>query len=348
MDIDLPIALILGQDGIINGAIYALLGLAILLVFTVTRVLMIPQGEFVVFGALTMAALQAGQPARLVWLLAALAVAEAVADLADLCQERRRLKPALSALTIKLAYPFLLAAALYALPTATLPMSVQALLTLAIIVPMGPQLYRLFFQPIASAPSLILLIAAIAVDVSLMGISLLAFGPESVNTAPFSEVNFEFELLTVSSQALWVIGTSLLLIAALYLFFQRTLYGKALRAAAINRTGATLMGISPVFAGKASFLLATSLGALSGILIAPITPISFDSGFVISLKGFVGAIIGGLASYPLAAVGALLVGLIEAFAAFWASNYKEVIVFTLIIPFLLWRSLTHHHVEEEE
>ena len=74
----------------------------------------------------------------------------------------------------------------------------------------------------------------------------------------------------------------------------------------------------------------------------------FDSGFIISLKGFVGAIIGGLASYPVAAVGALAVGLIEAFSMFWASNYKEIIVFTLIIPFLLWRSLTSRHVEEEE
>ncbi|MCY1525719.1 hypothetical protein D9M68_607080 [compost metagenome] len=74
----------------------------------------------------------------------------------------------------------------------------------------------------------------------------------------------------------------------------------------------------------------------------------FDSGFMVSLKGFVGAIIGGLVSYPLAAAGAILVGLIEAFSSFWASAYKEIIVFTLIIPVLLWRSLKSHHVEEED
>ncbi|MNN90689.1 High-affinity branched-chain amino acid transport system permease protein LivH [compost metagenome] len=74
----------------------------------------------------------------------------------------------------------------------------------------------------------------------------------------------------------------------------------------------------------------------------------FDSGFMVSLKGFVGAIIGGLVSYPLAAAGAVLVGLIEAFSSFWASAYKEIIVFTLIIPVLLWRSLKSHHVEEED
>jgi branched-chain amino acid transport system permease protein len=84
------------------------------------------------------------------------------------------------------------------------------------------------------------------------------------------------------------------------------------------------------------------------MLIAPITTIYYDTGFLIGLKGFVGAIIGGLASYPIAAAGALIVGLLESYSSFWASAYKEVIVFTLIIPVLLWRSLRTHHVEEEE
>ena len=78
------------------------------------------------------------------------------------------------------------------------------------------------------------------------------------------------------------------------------------------------------------------------------TTVYYDTGFLIGLKGFVAAIIGGLASYPIAAAGALVVGLLEAFSSFWASAYKEVIVFTLIIPVLLWRSLTTQHVEDEE
>ena len=94
--------------------------------------------------------------------------------------------------------------------------------------------------------------------------------------------------------------------------------------------------------------LAAAIGAFSGILIAPITTIYYDSGFLIGLKGFVGAIIGGLASYPVAALGALLVGLLESYSSFYASAFKEVIVFTLIIPVLLWRSLTSKHIEEEE
>ena len=89
-------------------------------------------------------------------------------------------------------------------------------------------------------------------------------------------------------------------------------------------------------------------GAISGLLIAPLTTVYYDTGFLIGLKGFVAAIVGGLASYPLALAGALLVGLLEAFSSFWASAYKEVLVFTLIIPVLWWRSRNSHHVEEEE
>ena len=213
---------------------------------------------------------------------------------------------------------------------------------------MGPQLYRLFYQPIAAASTLVLLIVSIAVHLALVGLGLLAFGAEGARTAPFSDAGLTLGPVNVNNQALWVVAVSALLIVVLYQFFERSMYGKALRAAAFNRLGARLMGISPVFAGRATFFLAALIGTVSGILIAPITTMYFDSGFMVSLKGFVGAIIGGLVSYPLAAAGAVLVGLIEAFSSFWASAYKEIVVFTLIIPVLLWRSLKSHHVEEEE
>jgi len=154
--------------------------------------------------------------------------------------------------------------------------------------------------------------------------------------------------LTFSAQSLLVVATSVVLIGALYVFFGRTLHGKALRATAVNRIGARLVGISPSFAGALTFVLAGLLCAFCGVLIGPITTVYYDSGFLVSLKGFVGAIIGGMVSYPLAAGGALLVGLLEAFSSFWASAFKEVIVFTLIIPVLLWRSLTTHHHEEDQ
>jgi len=131
-------------------------------------------------------------------------------------------------------------------------------------------------------------------------------------------------------------------------FFERSIVGKALRATAINRVGARLMGIPTELAGDLSFALAALIGGVSGLLVVPITTVYYDTGFLMGLKGFVAAIVGGLASYPLAMAGALLVGLLESFSAFWASAFKEVIVFTLIIPVLLWRSLKSRHVEEDE
>jgi len=195
---------------------------------------------------------------------------------------------------------------------------------------------------------LVLLIVSVAVHFASLGFGLWFFGAEGSRTPPFSSTSFSIGEVNVSVQSLLVVATSVLLIFALYLFFGRTLYGKALRATALNRAGARLVGVSPDFAGALTFTLAALLCAFSGVLIGPITTIYYDSGFLISLKGFVGAIIGGLSSYPLAAAGSLLVGLIESFSSFWASAFKEVIVFTLIIPVLLWRSVTTTHHDEEE
>lgn len=344
---DLQIALILGQDGITNGSIYALLALALVLVFAVTRVIFIPQGEFVAYGALTLAMMVNGNVPATIWLLIMAGVAVAAVDgYGALKAGQTRRLPAI--LGINVAYPLVLLGVLKMLPLAEMPLALQVLAALLVVVPMGPMMYRLVYQPIAEAPVLILLIVSVAAHVAMVGLGLVFFGAEGYRTPPFSEARFELGPMMITGQTIWVVLASLVLIVALALFFGRTLYGKALRATAINRTGARLMGISPALAGKLTFFLAALIGVLSGVLISPITTIYYDTGFLIGLKGFVGAIIGGLASYPIAAAGAVLVGLLEAFSSFWASAYKEVIVFTLIIPVLLWRSLKSHHLEEEE
>lgn len=344
---DAQIALMLGQDGLTNGAIYALLALALVLVFAVTRIIFVPQGEFVAYGALTLAMLQAGTIPATVWMLIAMGMCATVLDGAPALKSGQRSK-FLQVAGWNLAYPIALAALLALLPVKTLPMLAQVLLALAVVVPMGPLTYRLVFQPIAAAPVLILLIVSVAIHVAMVGLGLLFFGAEGRRTPEFTEIRFDVGPLMISGQTIWVVVASLVLIVGLYQFFERTLYGKALRATAINRVGARLMGISPSLAGKLSFFVAALIGALSGVLIAPITTIYYDTGFLIALKGFVAAIIGGLTSYPIAAIGAVLVGMLESFSSFWASAEKEVIVFTLIIPVLLWRSLTSAHVEEEE
>lgn len=348
---DLSIAAILAQDGLTSGAIYALLALALVLVFSITRVIFIPQGEFVAFGAFTMAALQSGHFPTAIWLLLGLAAAAWLAEMLAIARlpERRTLAEVRHAFVQILLLPLLVLACGKWLPLGQVPMLAQVAFTLAVVVPMGPLVYRLAYQPLASASTLVLLIVSVGVHYAMTGFGLLAFGAEGVRTEPFTDLRFEWGALTVSGQSLAVLAAALALILALYLVFGRTLAGKALRATAVNRVGAQIVGIGITQAGRASFLLAAAMGAVCGILIAPFTTIYYDSGFLIGLKGFVAAIIGGLASYPVAAAGSLLVGLLESYASFWASAYKEVIVFTLILPVLLWRSLAApHHDEEEE
>ena len=347
---DLSIAAILAQDGMTSGAIYALLALALVLVFSVTRVIFIPQGEFVAFGALTMAALQADRFPLSATLLVVLGILSFVQETwAILSTPESRLGAGLG---IPLAFLkfVLLPIAVYGLTRfyghAGLPMALQVLLTLAIVVPMGAMIYRLAFQPLAEASTLVLLIVSVAVHYALIGIGLLMFGAEGSRTMPFSDARFDIGSLAISGQSVVIVGVSVALILALYIYFERTLSGKALRATAVNRLGARLVGIGTTQAGRLAFTLAAALGALCGILIAPLTTVYYDSGFLIGLKGFVGAIIGGLGSYPIAAAGAVLVGLLESYSSFWASAFKEVIVFTLIIPVLLWRSLSSRHVDE--
>ncbi|MET0509173.1 MAG: branched-chain amino acid ABC transporter permease [Burkholderiaceae bacterium] len=344
---DWQIAAWLTQDGLTNGAIYCLLGLAIVLVFAVTRVIFVPQGEFVTFGALTLAALQADNRPGSVWLVAVIAILVALANVVAALRgtDRAGLGRRLAS---EAALPLAIAVVVAALARVKLPLLVDVLLTLALITPLGPTLYRLVYQPLVGASVLVLLIASVALHFALTGLALVFFGAEGFKTPAFSDASLQVGSLTVNGQTLWIFGITGLLIVAMAWVFGRTLYGKALRATAFNRVGARLIGFSPVTAGRITFTAAAFIGTLSGVLIGPIVTVYYDSGFIIGLKGFVAAIIGGLGSYPLTAVGAVLVGLLESFSSFWASGYKEVIVFTLIIPVLIVLSVTTVHHEQEE
>ena len=341
---DLQIALLLGQDGIVNGAIYGLLAVALVLVFSVTRVIFIPQGEFVSIGALTLAMMQTGAVPSTLWLLLVLAVIVLVLDIWRSRSGGEISWPASLFWTVVMPC----VAVLLAVVVRPSSLMLQAVTALAIITPMGPLMYRLVYRPLANATVLMLLIVSVAMHGVLVGLGLLFFGAEGSRTPAFSEVQFQLGDITVSGQSLFVLGVTITLVVLLFVFFERSMIGKALRATAINRVGARLMGIPTGLAGDVSFALAALIGAVSGLLIAPITTVYYDTGFLIGLKGFVAAIVGGLASYPIALAGALMVGLLEAFSSFWASAYKEVLVFTLIIPVLWWRSRNSRHVEEEE
>lgn len=339
-------AVFLLQDGLTTGAIYALVALALVLAFAVTRVIFVGQGDYVVYGALTLATLQSGLVPPTLWLLNGCSIAAWLLDCHNALRTGQTSK--LPGITLACLLPALLITSPFLLVSVgDLPQSMRLLLTLAIVTALGPLVYRLIYQRIAQTTVLHLLIVSVALHMVLLGLSLWMFGAEGYRAMALSERMLAMDTLTISVQSLVIVITALSVIAALFVFFNHSLYGKALRATAFNRQGAQLMGIPINMTGKATFALAAFIGASSGILISPLTTLYYDSGFLISLKGFVAAIIGGLASYPLAAAGALVVGLLESFSMFWASAYKEVIVFTLVIPVLLMLSLKHPSTGDE-
>ena len=167
---DFTIALILLQDGIVNGAIYALLGLALVLVFTVTRVIFIPQGEFVAFGALTLAMLIENKTPGTMWLLPMAGVVVFCMELRDTLrtQDWRKLSKTAA---LYVALPLAMLWVIPQLAAAKFPLWVDVLISMAMVVPLGPMLYRIAYQPLAEASVLVLLIVSVAVHFALTGMA---------------------------------------------------------------------------------------------------------------------------------------------------------------------------------
>jgi branched-chain amino acid transport system permease protein len=339
---------LLARDALTTGAIYALIAIAFVLVFAVTRVLFIPQGEFVAFAALSMVAFEEGRIPGAAGLLLLLA---GVALISRLISARRDLSLRLGAriVVVEIVAPV----AMWGLVAVVAPMKpgplISAGLTLTIMVMIGMTIYRAVFQPMEKASVLVLMIAAFGVHFALLGLGLYFFGPEGFRTQPFADFSWSVGGgVSLKLQDAIVLLSSMALMLALWWFFARTVVGKALRASAVNRVGASLVGISTARTGQIAFALAAGIGAISGVLIGPVTTIYFDTGFVIGLKGLIAAVLGGLVSFPLTVAAALGVAAIESLAAFWASSYKEAIVFFLTLPVLLALSLAAPQGPEDE
>jgi branched-chain amino acid transport system permease protein len=325
------VAAYLAQDGVSNGAIYCLLAVALVLVFAVARVIFIPQGDFVSYAALSFVALREGRVPGTVGLLLVLTGLAVGLELFRRSGVRA---------VVRLVLPNLVLAGLAVLsPRLGLPAVVDAMLTAGLVAALGPLLYRIVYQRIAAGSTLMLLIVSVALHLVMLGMGLYFFGPEGVRADPLIDLSLTLGAVPVKAQSLVILVTCGLLVAGLFVVSERSLTGKALRAAAISPLGARLMGISASWSGQLAFLVAAAMGGVSGVLISSTTTVYYDSGFLLGLKGFVAGILGGLASFPVAGLGAFALGLMESFASFYASAFKEVIVFALIIPILLWRSL---------
>ncbi len=191
--------------------------------------------------------------------------------------------------------------------------------------------------PRAEVFSLIMITLGIAIVIRT--IAQLAWGTEARRVPAFTGgAPVTIGGATITAQALWVIGGSAVLMVALYLFFKRTRAGQAMLASSENREGAALVGIYVRRVRLVAFMLGGALGALAGILIAPITTALYSAGLALTLKGFAASVLGGFGSAVGAVVGGVLLGLLEAYGTgLFSSGYQDLIAFAVLVTILIIR-----------
>jgi branched-chain amino acid transport system permease protein len=218
-----------------------------------------------------------------------------------------------------------------------LPLGVAAAVLAVTLV--GGGLERLAIHPARHASRVTLIIITIGLDIALRGIALLLWGTDPYAIRPFSAgPPLSLAGAIITRQGVWILATTAVILVFLYAFFEHTYPGKALRACAINPLSARLSGIRPERMSLLAWSLSAGLGAMAGIVIAPLTLVSYDMGLTLGLRGFVAAIMGGLVNPAGAVAGALLLAVLENLAAgLFRAAYKETVAFVVLFLILFFR-----------
>ncbi|MCV2445849.1 branched-chain amino acid ABC transporter permease [Paracoccus sp. DMF] len=219
---------------------------------------------------------------------------------------------------------------------AGLPLPLAALIAIAVTAGVGVALNQLAIEPARGAPVVSLIIITIGASIFIRGAAQLVFDKQIHSFPAFSGTEPIHVLgATIQSQSLWVIGGAFAVFAGLWLFFTRTLLGRAVLATSNNRLAAQLVGINTRFIMTLSFALSAAIGAFGGVLVTPITLTSYDVGLALALKGFAGAMLGGMGNPKGAFVGGLMLGLLESLTAgYLSSQYKDAAAFVVILAVL--------------
>ena len=220
---------------------------------------------------------------------------------------------------------------------AGLPQGLAVVVTVVGVGLFSAVLYQVGLRPARDASPLTLIIITIGAALAIRGVALVIWGTDPYQMAPFTAGSpLQVGGAVIRLQSLWVLGTTLVLQPLLHLFFTRTMLGRSLRACAVNRLAARLMGIRTDRMALLAFGLSGSVGALGGVIIAPIIFATYDMGLMLSLKGFVAAVMGGMVNYPAAVAGGFLLGILESLGAgFISSGYKDAVAFIALFIILL-------------
>lgn len=225
-----------------------------------------------------------------------------------------------------------------ALLKAGLPLPLAALLATLATVVIGLLLERFAIEPAAGTSVVTTIIITIGAAIFLRGAALLLWGKDFHALPAFSgDTPLRLGGATLLPQSLWVLGVTALLVVMVRAFFGRTLLGKALLACSFNQVAAQAVGINVKVMLRLAYGLSAGLGALAGILIAPITFSSYEAGAMLGLKGFSAAIVGGIGNPMGAVAGGLLLGILESLGAgLISSGYKDAIAFVFVLMVLFF------------
>ncbi|MEX2461563.1 MAG: branched-chain amino acid ABC transporter permease [Paenibacillaceae bacterium] len=224
------------------------------------------------------------------------------------------------------------------LVSAGLPQIPAFMLTILIVFVIGALFERVAIHPARRSKGSTMIIITIGVAIAVRGIALLIWGTDPKILPPFTKGEpLNIFGAVVQLQSLWAIGVTLISLFFMYIFFERTFMGKAVTACVVNRFAAQLMGIKPEKMSLISISVSAALGAIGGIIIAPISGATYEMGLMLGMKAFIAAVIGGLTNAPAAIVGALIVGLLESFTeGLWSSGYKNLIIFGVLLLVLFF------------
>lgn len=220
---------------------------------------------------------------------------------------------------------------------AGVPLPLAAAIAIIATTAIGLALHRLAIEPARGATPVALIMITIGASIFLRGTAQIIFDRRFHSLPPLLGADpIQFGGAAILPQSLVVLASAAVIVVALWLFIERTIFGKAVIATAANRLAARLVGVDTRRIVAFSFAVSAAIGAIAGILITPIALTSYDAGTLLALKGFAAAMLGGIGSAPGAVVGGILIGMFEAFAAgYLSSNYKDAVAFLIILVVLV-------------
>ena len=214
-----------------------------------------------------------------------------------------------------------------------LPFLVAIALTILTSGIIGLLMERLTIKPLKTTDLLLMIMITIAVSIVLRGILAFGFGKDPYGYPAFTEGEpLNIGGAIIQQQTLWVIGITALSIILLFLFYNKTIIGKAMRACAVDTTAAQLVGINVSRMVMISFVLSAVVGAIGGIAITPITLMEYDKGPMLAVKGFCAAIMGGLGRGRGAVIGGFSIGILESMTAgYLHSGLKDAVALIILL-----------------